>query len=121
MADRAEFALPHVLAALTAEEKVRGAVYLDTEERPAGTLQVGVTSVEVAAPCLLVFIDDKPGANWAHACRYLVLDLTTGETTSIAAEMPPAHGPLPSSWRLVWQAPGTEPWQLLPLASRDSA
>lgn len=121
MADEAEFALPHVLAALTAEEKVRAAVYLNTDERQPGVLQVGAASVDVAAPYLLVFIDDKPGANWAHACRYLVLDLTTGTTTSIAAEMPPVHGPLSSSWRLLWQAPGTESWQLLPLTSRDSA
>ncbi len=36
MAGHAEFALPHVLAALTAEEKLRAVVYLDDEVRPTG-------------------------------------------------------------------------------------
>jgi hypothetical protein len=37
----------------------------------------------------LFFIDDQPGANWQHACRYIFVDAETGKYTIIKAHTPP--------------------------------
>jgi hypothetical protein len=36
----------------------------------------------------LFFIDDQPGANWEHACRYVFVDAGSGKYTSIKARTP---------------------------------
>jgi len=35
------------------------------------------------------FIDDHPWANWGHPCRYVFVNITTGEYQIISASMPP--------------------------------
>jgi len=37
----------------------------------------------------LFFIDDQPGANWQHACRYIFVDAGSGKYTIIKALTPP--------------------------------
>jgi hypothetical protein len=37
----------------------------------------------------LFFIDDQPGANWQHACRYVFVDVGSGKYTIIKALTPP--------------------------------
>jgi hypothetical protein len=37
----------------------------------------------------LFFIDDQPGANWEHACRYIFVDAGSGKYTILKARTPP--------------------------------
>ncbi|KFD41608.1 hypothetical protein HY02_03800 [Peptococcaceae bacterium SCADC1_2_3] len=37
----------------------------------------------------LFFVDDQPGANWEHACRYIFVDTATGKYKVIKASTPP--------------------------------
>ena len=37
----------------------------------------------------LFFIDDRPGANWQHACRYIFVDAGSGKYTITKALTPP--------------------------------
>ena len=37
----------------------------------------------------LFFIDDQPGANWEHACRYVFVNTATGKYKVIKAGTPP--------------------------------
>jgi hypothetical protein len=36
-----------------------------------------------------IFVDDQPGANWEHACRYIFVDQVSGEYHIINSRTPP--------------------------------
>lgn len=36
-----------------------------------------------------IFVDDQPGANWEHACRYIFVDRVSGEYHVIQSRTPP--------------------------------
>ena len=109
-----------ILNQLTDAEKARSVVYLDERLRPAGQSTLGVNAVEQGDPHVVAFIDGKPGANWMHACRYLLIDPATQKITSIDSDRPPIFGPLPPTWRVVWRSHGIEDWRLLPMARGPS-
>lgn len=87
-------------AALEATEQARGAAYLDTTPLPDGRFQA--------------FIDRRPGANWTHEARSLLINPASGEVESTTTDRPPTFGPLPLGWQITWKAPTVEEWQLLP-------
>jgi hypothetical protein len=105
-----------VLDQLTDEERVRSVVYLDQDLRPPGKTLVGGQEVQLDRPHVLAFIDQRPGANWMHPCRYLLIDTTTRQVTSIDSARPPLFGILPATWRAVWRSANLADWQLLPMS-----
>jgi hypothetical protein len=38
---------------------------------------------------IFIFVDDQPGANWEHPCRYVFIDEATGNYRLIAGRTPP--------------------------------
>lgn len=104
-----------VLAELTDEERTLSAAYLDTRIRPKGRALLGKVEVDLESAKLIAFVDRKPGANWAHPCRYLLLDPASRAFRSVDSDMPPIHGILPATWRLVWRSPGLADWRLIPI------
>jgi hypothetical protein len=109
-----------LLAQLTEDERAHAIVYLDDEIRQAGAGIVGGVEISSASPYRLAFVDKRPGSNWMHPCRYLVVDDLTGTVTSAEADRPPVFAALPPSWHVVWRADGVEDWKLLPLAAKPS-
>ena len=109
-----------IQGALTAEERASSVAYLDTQLRPAGRDTLGGHDVDSAAPFLVAFIDQKPGANWMHPCRYLLIVPATGKITSNQSDRPPAFGPLPPTWKVAWRSRGIEDWRLLPISGPTS-
>ena len=105
-----------ILEQLTDKERARSAVYLDQDPRPAGLTLVGGGEVKVDHPHLVAFIDQRPGANWMHPCRYLLIDAVTRQCSSMDSWQPPLFGVLPPTWRAVWRSPGIADWQMLPLS-----
>jgi hypothetical protein len=105
-----------VLKQLTPEERARSAAYLDNEPRPAGQTQIGGQEVQLDQARIVAFIDQRPGANWTHPCRYLLISPTTREITPVSGDRPPIFGVLPPTWRLVWRASGLADWRLLPMS-----
>ena len=89
-----------LVAALDGTEQAGAAAYLDATPLAGGRFQA--------------FIDRRPGANWTHEARTLLIDPATGEVSATLADRPPAFGPLPPGWQLAWKAPSVEAWQLLP-------
>lgn len=69
------------------------------------TLTFARTTIPVHWQATLAFLDQEPMANWGHACRYLLLNRSTGESTSIAARFPPFTPENRNSWRAVYRAP----------------
>lgn len=105
-----------ILDQLTDAERARSAVYLDEQLRPSGRIAIGGSEYERSDPFVLAFIDHKPGANWMHSCRYLLIDPVTRSITSIDSDRPPLFGVLPSTWRVVWRSPDIDDWRLLPIS-----
>ena len=112
-------ALARVQEELTPEERTASVVYLDTTLHAPGPVATGSVMTKIHEPRCVLFIDEKPGANWMHPCRYLLLNPTTGSLKSVNADRPPVFGTLPVSWSVLWQAPGVEAWRLLPVASTN--
>jgi hypothetical protein len=102
-----------VSAALTPQERLAAVVYLDTTPREPGRTSIGGREIDVDRPYYLAFIDGKPGANWMHPCRYLLIDRTGRAMASVESDRPPAFGALPAGWRVVLRPPDVEDWTLL--------
>jgi hypothetical protein len=108
------------LDALDDSERASAVVYLDSEPRPPGTVELpgpGAVPVHTSGPSLIAFVDRRPGANWMHDARYLLIEPHAGAVCSFPAEGPPTYGPLPPGWRVVWHPASVESWRILPLAS----
>ena len=106
-----------ILDQLTDKERARSVVYLDQDLRPPGQTQVGGREVQFDHRHMMAFIDQQPGANWMHPCRYLLIDPVTSQLISVDAAQPPRFGVLPATWRVVWRSPGVADWQLIRISS----
>jgi hypothetical protein len=102
-----------VLAQLSAEERRRCVAYLDRRPLPAGRNVIGNRRLDLREPRWVAFVDERPGATWAHPCRYLVIDPASRGVEAILADSPPEVDVLPSTWRVVWRPHGTEDWRLI--------
>ena len=105
-----------VLQQLTGDERARSVAYLDRELHAAGQTELGGQEITVEHPYVVAFVDQRPGANWMHLCRYLVIDPATQAISSIEADRPPVFGVLPPAWQVIWRAQGVDDWRLIPLA-----
>jgi hypothetical protein len=105
-----------VIADLTPQERATAAAYLNESAEPAGAATIGGRQVVVDHPYVVAFVDRKPGANWMHPCRYMLLDPDTDRVTSFESDRPPAFGILPSTWRVIARPPGLQEWQLIRIA-----
>lgn len=105
-----------ILAELTEKEREASVVYLDAQLRPPGAVSIAGLGSQADSPYVLAFIDQRPGVNWMHACRYLLIDPLTRTVSSKESDRPPAFGQLPPTWRIVWRAAGIEDWRLLPIS-----
>lgn len=109
-----------VLHELGDDERRESVVYSSGEVRPAGgVLELAGHQLTAGDDFLVCFVDLAPGANWAHRCRYLVAGVSAG-VTSVPADWPPAFGPLPAPWHVLYRAPQIEDWRLLRLESSES-
>jgi hypothetical protein len=77
------------LASLTEPERRVAVLYLDDALVPPGPLRLGRTGISLARPARIGFLDLEPGANWGHACRYLVIDAEDGSLRALPETMPP--------------------------------
>ena len=109
-----------ILDQLTDEERAKSVVYLDEQLKPPGKSSIGGSEQQHNDPYVVAFIDRKPGANWMHPCRYLLIDPATSKITSIDSDRPPLFGVLESTWRIVWRSPGIDDWRLLRISSPPS-
>jgi hypothetical protein len=105
-----------VIAELTPQERATSATYLNESAEPAGAATIGGHHVTVDQPYVVAFVDQKPGANWMHPCRYMLIDLRTDHITSFESDRPPAFGVLPSTWHVIARPPELEEWRLLRIA-----
>ena len=109
-----------ILLQLTDAERAKSVVYLDEQLRPPGQNSIGGHEYQHNTPCVVAFIDQRPGANWMHPCRYLLIDPVTSKINSIDSDRPPLFGALQPTWRVVWRSHGIDDWRLLPISRPPS-
>jgi hypothetical protein len=112
------------LDALDPGERATAVLYLDFVARPPGPVELpgpGTVLLRTSEPAFLAFVDRRPGANWMHDARYLVIEPGARSVRSAPAEGPPAYGPLPPGWRVVYRPDAVEEWRVLPLAAQPEA
>jgi len=105
-----------VIANLTPQERATSAAYLNERAEGSGATTIGGRSFVLDNPYAVAFVDQKPGANWMHPCRYMLIDLSTDHITSFDSNRPPVFGILPSTWHVIAKPPGLQEWQLIRIA-----
>ncbi len=100
------------IGSLTDAERHGAILYLDDAVVPAGRVRLGRTEVALAAPARIAFLDLEPGANWGHACRYLVIDAASGTLRAIAETMPPFLRGAAPTLRAIARGAAVEAWML---------
>ncbi|QYU67699.1 hypothetical protein J4558_22815 [Leptolyngbya sp. 15MV] len=76
------------IASLSEDERQGAVLYLDDAPLAAGEHRLGHTQVALAEPAWMAFLDLEPGANWAHACCYLLIG-ADGSLREIPESTPP--------------------------------
>ena len=116
-ADRAPLSVERVrelfLEHMTARERMTQVVYIDEMvHRQGDELELGKTKVALSADSIVVFIDEQPGANWGHGCRYAIYDVTSGEVSEVRESFPPSLVDVPGTYRLISKPKNIETWEL---------
>jgi hypothetical protein len=99
------------IGTLSEEETHGSAVYLLPRILKLGdSITIDRGSRAITEPGVMVFVDLKPAANWAHPCRYLLFDASSGVIRErIEGQFPPDREGL----RLIYRGKQVEDWMLL--------
>jgi hypothetical protein len=101
------------LAALTASESQEGALYLDETEIGAGaSVKIDGKDVAVHRRSAMAFVDRMPQSNWGHACRYMLIDLESGQVSSYDAQFPPFLRGVPKTLHLIHRGASVPDWAI---------
>ncbi len=79
-----------VLNAVPPEELRSSIVYYDEQVLPAN-MEIEIDKQKFIMPWagVVAFVDLEPKVNWGHACRYLFVNIETGEIRAMKARFPP--------------------------------
>jgi len=99
----AERATSIVIEALDPAERSGGVAYLCVTPFAAGReLAVPRQPLAIERDCYVAFVDAQPDANWGHPCRYLLIDVRTGEVSSHPRRFP-VFETGDDRWRIVYR------------------
>ncbi|MDQ1723519.1 MAG: hypothetical protein QOG52_547 [Frankiaceae bacterium] len=116
-ADAAVAALERALLdELPEQDRSSSVVYSDGVVHPPHT-RLTLAGRELSAPeeFLVCFVDEVPGANWSHPCRYVTVTAAAARQDTPAL-WPPEMGRLPAPWRLLYRPDDVPEWQVMPTA-----
>lgn len=100
-----------VLNTLSPSERQSSVVYLDKRILPPhSTLEIDRRPVQVPSKVVVAFVDLDPTANWAHDCRYLLVDPETGRVKSVDARFPPFLRGAPETLQVIWKGNDVPNW-----------
>jgi hypothetical protein len=98
---------------LAPAERDTAVLYLLQEVQPGGhELALDGTVLRRPYDVVVFFVDLEPGRNWAHRCRYIVMDARGDHCESIDARWPPFLRSVPPSLRLVWKGGAVPDWAI---------
>jgi hypothetical protein len=87
--------------------------YIDETVRKEGTvLRIGEKEHLLRSDTIVVFVDEEPGKNWGHDCRYLLYDVRTKSVDTIKARFPPAMAREKTTFKMFYKPDKTEEWAL---------
>ena len=91
-----------VLDAVPPKELKSSILYYDEQVLPANT-EIEIDGQKFAMPStgVVAFVDLEPRVNWGHACRYLLVNIETGETRTVDAQFPPFLRGYPDTLRVI--------------------
>jgi hypothetical protein len=91
---------------LSEAELNHAVVYLMSTTLSEGSkLDLPEFSITVPWQSQLAFVDREPLANYAHSCRYILVNTDTGKIQSMEARFPPFAHTDKNSWFILYKAP----------------
>ena len=95
-----------ILERMTDEDRRTKAFYIDEKIlKKDKELIVYKNKYKVDTDSIVVFVDEEPGANWAHKCRYLLFDVNTGKVREIPEKFPPSLEKWPETLKPISEPP----------------
>jgi hypothetical protein len=90
--------------------------YIDESIYPKGTeFTIGTNRYQMPSDTIMVFVDEEPGKNWGHNCRYLFFDVNSGQVTGVREQFPPSLTKIPQTFKVIWKPNEVPDWALLTL------
>jgi len=103
-----------VLQTMTESLRTRAVFYIDEATYPKGAeFVVGRNHYLMSSDTIMVFIDEEPGKNWGHNCRYLFFDVDSGEVREIREQFPPSLTRIAKTFKVIWKPSEIPDWAVL--------
>ena len=79
-----------VLDSMKQEDLKKNVFYIDERIYPQGSeISIKKNKYQFASDTIIVFIDEEPGKNWGHKCRYLFFNIDSHQIKEIHERFPP--------------------------------
>src|SRR3954465_7925631 len=99
-----------IRSGISGDELKRSVIYLSEHLLQEGTIaQINNQPVPIEHTGILVFADLQPGANWAHPCRYLLIDKSNRKVKTYESHFPPAA----DGYKVLVRGENVENWMLM--------
>ena len=103
-----------VLELISESFRTKSVFYIDEAIYPKGTeFAVGKNRCRMDSDTIMVFVDEEPGKNWGHSCRYLFFNVNSGEVSEIPEQFPPSLTKIPETFKVIWKPDEVPDWALL--------
>lgn len=103
-----------VLDSMKQEDLRNYVLYIDERIYPKGSeISIKKNRYQFTSDTIIVFIDEEPGKNWGHKCRYLFFNIDSHQINEIHERFPPFLTDIPETFRLFWKPRDMPSWFLL--------
>lgn len=108
-----EQAKQRVLQSMSEQDRASKVFYINEAIYSAGSeLDIDGQVHHLSTDTILIFVDEEPGANWAHQCRYILFNTNLEPIKEVPARFPPSLTKIPETFRLLSKPEGIPGWSL---------
>lgn len=87
--------------------------YVDeTIQREGTILRINEKEHPLDSDKIIVFVDEEPGKNWGHNCRYILFNIYTGKINTLRARFPPTFIREKTTYKLFYKPDQVDEWAL---------
>lgn len=89
-------------------------IYIDERIFPEGTgIDIHKERYQFTSDTIMVFIDEDPGKNWGHECRYLFFNTISHKIDEVHKRFPPFLTKVPVTFQILSKPTDIPSWFLL--------
>jgi hypothetical protein len=102
-----------ILKSLGERDRDEHVYYVDESIQREGTiLKIDEEEHHLDSDKIIVFVDEEPGKNWGHNCRFMLFNIYTRRVNTIRARFPPNLIRGKTTYKLFYKPDRVEKWAL---------